>query len=59
VSITYLAPLIFVLHNNCTHANVLEIVLAVGMVTWTSYTSQIAKIKLDTQFEPKVWKKAS
>ena len=35
-------------------ANVLEIVLAVGMVTWTSFTSQIAKIKLDTQFEPKV-----
>jgi len=42
-----------------SHANVLEIVLAAGMVTWTSYTSQIAKIKLDTQFEPKVWKKAS
>lgn len=42
-----------------TRANVLEIVLAVGMVTWTAYTSKIAKIKLDTHFEPKVWKKAS
>jgi len=42
-----------------TRANVLEIVLAVGMVTWTSFTSQIAKIKLDHEFEPKVWKKAS
>ncbi|MGA7965180.1 MAG: carboxymuconolactone decarboxylase family protein [Gammaproteobacteria bacterium] len=42
-----------------SHANVLEIVLAAGMVTWTSYTSQIAKIELDAQFEQKVWKKAS
>ena len=42
-----------------TRANILEIVLAIGMVTWTAYTNQIAKTKLDTQFEPKVWKKAS
>jgi alkylhydroperoxidase family enzyme len=42
-----------------TRANVLEIVLAAGMVTLTSYTNQIARTPLDTQFEPKVWKKAS
>ena len=42
-----------------TRANILEIVLAVGMVTLSSYTNLIAKTQLDSQFEPKVWKKAS
>ncbi|MHB8423857.1 MAG: carboxymuconolactone decarboxylase family protein [Gammaproteobacteria bacterium] len=42
-----------------TRTNVLEIVLAIGMVTLTNYTNLIAKTPLDTQFEPKVWKKAS
>jgi alkylhydroperoxidase family enzyme len=42
-----------------TRANVLEIVLAIGMVTLTACTNQIAQTKLDSQFEPKVWKKAS
>ncbi|MDE2023029.1 MAG: hypothetical protein KGJ18_02350 [Gammaproteobacteria bacterium] len=42
-----------------TRANILEIVLAVGMVTLTNYTNLIAKTQLDAQFEPKVWKKAS
>lgn len=42
-----------------TRANILEIVLAVGMVTLSNYTNLIAKTSLDTQFEPKVWKKAS
>lgn len=42
-----------------TRANILEIVLAVGMVTLTNYTNLIAKTSLDAQFEPKVWKKAS
>jgi len=42
-----------------TRANVLEIVLAAGMVSLTGYTNQIAGTPLDAQFEPKVWKKAS
>lgn len=42
-----------------TRANILEIVLAAGMVSLTAYTNQIAATPLDTQFEPKVWKKAS
>jgi len=42
-----------------TRANILEIVLAVGMVTLTNYTNLIAKTSLDVQFEPKLWKKAS
>lgn len=42
-----------------TRANLLEIVLAAGMVTLTNYTNLIAKAPLDTQFEPKLWKKAS
>jgi len=42
-----------------TRANILEIVLAVGMATLTNYTNIIAKTSLDAQFEPKVWKKAS
>jgi uncharacterized peroxidase-related enzyme len=42
-----------------TRANILEIVLAVGTVILTNYTNLIAKTSLDTQFEPKVWKKAS
>jgi uncharacterized peroxidase-related enzyme len=42
-----------------TRANILEIVLAVSMVTLTNYTNLIAKTPLDTQFEPKLWKKAS
>jgi len=39
-----------------SHANILEIVLAVGMVTLTNYTSLIAKIPLDKQLESKMWK---
>ena len=42
-----------------TRANILEIVLAVGMATLSNYTNLIAKTPLDAQFEPKVWKKAS
>jgi len=42
-----------------TRANVLEIVLAAGAVTLTSYTHLIAQPKLDVEFEAKVWKKAS
>lgn len=42
-----------------TRANILEIVLAAGMVSLTAYTNLIAGTALDTQFEPKVWKKAS
>lgn len=42
-----------------TRANILEIVLAAGMVCLTGYTNQIVQTPLDTQFEPKVWKKAS
>jgi alkylhydroperoxidase family enzyme len=42
-----------------TRANVLEIVLAAGAVTLTSYTNLIAQPKLDAEFEAKVWKKAS
>jgi len=42
-----------------TRANILEIVMAVGMVTLSNYTNLIAKTPLDAQFEPKVWKKAS
>lgn len=42
-----------------TRANILEIVLAIGMVSLTAYTNQVASTPLDTQFEPKVWKKAS
>jgi len=42
-----------------TRANILEIVLAAGTVSLTGYTNQIAGTPLDTQFEPKVWKKAS
>ena len=42
-----------------TRANILEIVLAAGMVNLTSYTNQIAGTPLDTQYEAKVWKKAS
>ena len=42
-----------------TRANVLEIVLAAGAVTLTSYTNLIAHPLLDTAFAAKVWKKAS
>jgi len=42
-----------------TRANILEIVLAAGMVTLTNYTNLIAKTPLDKQFEAKMWKKAS
>ena len=46
------------LDAGCTRANILEIVLAVGMATLTNYTNLIAETSLDAQFEPKVWKKA-
>ncbi|HLW74778.1 MAG TPA: carboxymuconolactone decarboxylase family protein [Gammaproteobacteria bacterium] len=42
-----------------TRANVLEIVLAAGAVTLTSYTHLIAQPALDAEFAAKVWKKAS
>ncbi|MGA9853708.1 MAG: carboxymuconolactone decarboxylase family protein [Gammaproteobacteria bacterium] len=42
-----------------TRANILEIVLAVGMVTLTNYTNLIAKTPLDKHLEAKMWKKAS
>ncbi|MGA9853758.1 MAG: carboxymuconolactone decarboxylase family protein [Gammaproteobacteria bacterium] len=42
-----------------TRANILEIVLAAGMVTLTNYTNLIAKTPLDKQFEARMWKKAS
>lgn len=42
-----------------TRANVLEIVLAAGAVTLTSYTNLIAQPVLDAEFAAKVWKKAS
>ena len=42
-----------------TRANVLEIVLATGIATLTSYTHLIAQPALDAEFAAKVWKKAS
>jgi alkylhydroperoxidase family enzyme len=42
-----------------TRANILEVILAVGMVTLTNYTNLITRTPLDKQLEPKVWKKAS
>jgi alkylhydroperoxidase family enzyme len=42
-----------------TRANVLEIVLAAGAITLTSYTHLIAQPVLDAEFAAKVWKKAS
>jgi alkylhydroperoxidase family enzyme len=42
-----------------TRANILEIVLALGAVTLTSYTNLIAQPVLDAEFAAKVWKKAS
>ena len=42
-----------------TRANILEIVLAAGAVTLTSYTNLIAQPVLDAEFAAKVWKKAS
>ena len=42
-----------------TRANVLEIVLAAGAVTLTSYTNLIAQPVLDAEFATKVWKKAA
>jgi alkylhydroperoxidase family enzyme len=42
-----------------TRANILEIVLAAGAITLTSYTNLIAQPVLDAQFAAKVWKKAS
>ncbi len=41
-----------------TRANILEIVLAVGMVTLTNYTNLIARTPLDKQLETKLWNKA-
>ena len=42
-----------------TRANILEIVLAVGMVTLTNYTSLIAKTPLDKQLENLRWRKTA
>lgn len=42
-----------------TRANILEIVLAAGAVTLTSYTNLIAQPVLDAEFAARVWKKAS
>lgn len=42
-----------------TRANILDIVLAIGMVTITNYTALITKVPLDEQFKPMLWKKAS
>jgi len=42
-----------------TRANILEIVLAIGMATLTNYTSLIAKTPLDKQLESKAWKKTA
>jgi alkylhydroperoxidase family enzyme len=41
-----------------TRANVLEIVLAAGMVTLTNYTNLITRTPLDKGLEPKMWKSA-
>ena len=42
-----------------TRSNLLEIVLAVGMVTLTSYTNLIARTPLDKDLEPRQWKNVS
>ncbi|MGE5624757.1 MAG: carboxymuconolactone decarboxylase family protein [Bacillota bacterium] len=42
-----------------TRANILEIVLAVGMVTLTNYTNLIAKTPLDKQLEALRWRKTA
>ncbi|HEY3859545.1 MAG TPA: carboxymuconolactone decarboxylase family protein [Gammaproteobacteria bacterium] len=40
-----------------TPGNILEIVLAIGMVTLTNYTNLITKTPLDKQLESKQWQK--
>ena len=42
-----------------TQANILEVVLAVGLATLANYTNLVARTPLDAEFEPKLWKKAS
>jgi alkylhydroperoxidase family enzyme len=48
-----------ILDAGYTRANILEVILAVGMVTLTNYTNLIARTPLDKNLEPKLWKKAS
>jgi len=40
-------------------ANVLEVILGVGMKTLSNYTNHLADTPVDSQFEPMEWKKAS
>jgi alkylhydroperoxidase family enzyme len=39
-----------------SRANILEVILAVGMATLADYTNHIAKTPLDDQFASKAWK---
>jgi len=41
-----------------TQANVLEVILGIGMKTLSNYTNHIAEPPLDKAFAPKEWKKA-
>jgi len=41
-----------------TQANVLEVILCIGMKTLSNYTNHIADTPLDDVFAPKQWKKA-
>lgn len=47
------------LDSGYTRANILEVILAVGMVTLSNYTNLITRTPLDKHLEPKLWKKAS